>query len=197
MEARGLPGRARLAPETIHYRHEIDKIYLVVLGTQIESVAMDIIRIPRMEKEEYDRLIEKGYICRIAFQGEKYPYIAPFLYVFDGSFMYFLSTKYGKKIDYFRKSPHVSVEIEKYTKDLSSYTFVTLQGYLEEVHDSIEKKIIREKFVDLIVGRNLSGNILAAIGHSPDDPPAVIAEEERSLVWRLTGVKDLVALKNL
>jgi len=197
MEARGLPGRARLAPETIHYRHKIDKIYLVVLGTQIESVAMDIIRIPRMEKEEYDRLIEKGYICRIAFQGEKYPYIAPFLYVFDGSFMYFLSTKYGKKIDYFRKSPHVSVEIEKYTKDLSSYTFVTLQGYLEEVHDSIEKKIIREKFVDLIVGRNLSGNILAALGHSPDDPPAVIAEEERSLVWRLTGVKDLVALKNL
>jgi len=150
-----------------------------------------------MEKEEYDRLIEKGFVCRIAFQGEKYPYIAPFLYVFDGSFLYFLSTKYGKKIEYFRKSPHVSVEIEKYTKDMSSYTFVTLQGYLEEVHDSIEKKIIREKFVDLIVGRNLSSNILAALGHSPDDPPEVIAEEERSLVWKLTGVKDLVALKNL
>ena len=55
---------------------------------------MDVVKIPRMEKQEYDRLIEKGYVCRIAFQGEKYPYIAPFLYVFDGSFMYFLSTKY-------------------------------------------------------------------------------------------------------
>ena len=150
-----------------------------------------------MEKQEYDKLIEKGYVCRIAFQGEKYPYIAPFLYVFDGSFMYFLSTKYGKKIEYFRKSPYVSVEIEKYTRDFSSYTFVTLQGYLEEVHDSIEKKIIRQRFVDLIVERNLSSNIMAALGHSPDETPAAIAEEERSLVWRLVGVKDLVALKNL
>ena len=158
---------------------------------------MDIVKIPRMEKEEYDRLIDKGYICRIAFQGEKYPYIAPFLYVFDGSFLYFLSTKYGKKIEYFRKSPYVSVEVDKYSRDLSTYMFVTLQGYLEEVQDSIEKKMIREKFVDLIVDKNLSCNILAALGHSPLDPPAAIAEEERSLVWKLAGVKDLVALKNL
>ncbi|MCX6688327.1 MAG: pyridoxamine 5'-phosphate oxidase family protein [Methanoregula sp.] len=158
---------------------------------------MEIVKIPRMEKEEYDRLIENGYVCRIAFQGEKFPFIAPFLYVFDGSFLYFLSTKYGKKLEYFRKSPYVSVEIEKYTKDLSSYTFVTLQGYLEEVQDSIEKKIIREKFVSLIAERKLSCNILAALGHSPMDPPATIAKEERSLVWRLVGVRDLVALKNL
>jgi len=78
---------------------------------------MEIVKIPRMDKEEYDTLIGKGYICRIAFQGEKYPYIAPFLYVFDGRFLYFLSTKYGKKLEYFRKSPHVAVEVEKYTKE--------------------------------------------------------------------------------
>ncbi|HIH03011.1 MAG TPA: pyridoxamine 5'-phosphate oxidase family protein [Methanoregulaceae archaeon] len=158
---------------------------------------MEIVKIPRMEKGEYDRLIEEGYVCRIAFQGEKYPYIAPFLYVFDGRFLYFLSTKYGKKIDYFRKSPYVSVEVERYSSDLSYYTFVTMQGRLEEVEDSIEKKLVRERFVDLIVGRHLSNNILGALGHSPQDPPEAIAEEERSLVWRLTGVKDLVALKNL
>ncbi len=158
---------------------------------------MDIIKIPRMEKLEYDRLIEQGYVCRIAFQGEKYPYIAPFLYVFDGQFLYFLSTKYGKKMEYFRKSPYVSVEVEKYTRDLSSYTFVTLQGYLEEVTDSIEKKLIREKFVNLIRERKLSLNILAALGHSPQDPPEAICQEERSLVWKLIGVRDLVALKNL
>lgn len=158
---------------------------------------MEIVKIPRMEKKEYDQLIEEGYISRIAFQGEKYPYIAPFLYVFDGKFLYFLSTKYGKKIEYFRKSPYVSVEVERYTSDLSCYTFVTMQGRLEEVEDSIEKKLIRERFVDLIAEKHLSGNILGALGHSPDDPPEVIAREERSLVWRLTGVKDLVALKNL
>lgn len=158
---------------------------------------MEIVKIPRMDKEEYDRLIAEGYLCRIAFQGDKYPYIAPFLYVFDGRFLYFLSTKYGKKIDYFRKSPYVSVEVERYSSDLSYYTFVTMQGRLEEVEDSIEKKLVRERFVDLIVGRHLSNNILGALGHSPEDPPEAIAREERSLVWRLTGVKDLVALKNL
>ena len=158
---------------------------------------MEIVRIPRMDKEEYDRLIEEGYLCRIAFQGDKYPYIAPFLYVFDGRFLYFLSTKYGKKLDYFRKSPYVSVEVERYSADLSYYTFVTMQGRLEEVEDSIEKKLVRERFVDLIVGRHLSNNILGALGHSPEDPPEAIAREERSLVWRLTGVKDLIALKNL
>jgi nitroimidazol reductase NimA-like FMN-containing flavoprotein (pyridoxamine 5'-phosphate oxidase superfamily) len=158
---------------------------------------MEIVKIPRMDKKEYDNLIEEGYISRIAFQGEKYPYIAPFMYVFDGKFIYFLSTKYGKKIDYFRKSPYVAVEIEKYTKDLSCYTFVTIQGYLEEVTDSIEKKIIRKEFVDMIKSKHLSLNILAALGHSPQDPPEAIAREERSLVWKLVGVKDLVALKSI
>ncbi|NLX49060.1 MAG: pyridoxamine 5'-phosphate oxidase family protein [Methanospirillum sp.] len=158
---------------------------------------MEIVKIPRMDREEYDRLIDEGYICRIAFQGEKYPYIAPFLYVFDGRFLYFLSTKYGKKIEYFRKSPYVSVEVDRYSHDLAYYTFVTMQGRLEEIEDSIEKKLVRERFVDLIVGRGLSPNILAALGHSPEDPPEAIAKEERSLVWRLTGVKDLVALKNI
>jgi nitroimidazol reductase NimA-like FMN-containing flavoprotein (pyridoxamine 5'-phosphate oxidase superfamily) len=158
---------------------------------------MEIVKIPRMEKKDYDKLIEQGYVCRIAFQGEKYPYIAPFLYVFDGKFLYFLSTKYGKKLEYFRKSPYVAVEIEKYTKDLSSYTFVSLQGYLEEVTDSIEKKIVREEFVTLIKEKKLSSKILAALGHSPQDPPEAIALEERSLVWKLIGVKDLVALRNL
>jgi len=158
---------------------------------------MDIVKIPRMEKQDYDRLIDEGYVCRIAFQGEKYPYIAPFLYVFDGKFLYFLSTKYGKKIEYFRKSPYVAVEIDKYTRDLSCFTFITLQGYLDEVTDSIDRKLIRQEFVQLIKERKLSNNILAALGHSPQDPPEAIALEERSLVWRLTGVKDLVALKNL
>jgi len=37
-------------------------------------------------------------MSRIAFNGE-YPYIAPFLYVFDEKYIYFLSTKYGKKIN--------------------------------------------------------------------------------------------------
>jgi nitroimidazol reductase NimA-like FMN-containing flavoprotein (pyridoxamine 5'-phosphate oxidase superfamily) len=158
---------------------------------------VEIVKIPRMDKPEYDKLIEEGYLSRIAFQGEKYPYIAPFLYVFDGTFLYFLSTKYGRKNDLFRKSPYVSVEVERYTQDLSCYTFVTMQGYLVQEEDAIKKKIIRQKFVDMIREKNLSQNILAALGHDPSDPIESITTEERANIWKLTGVTDIVALKNL
>ncbi|MDH7593649.1 MAG: pyridoxamine 5'-phosphate oxidase family protein [Methanomicrobiales archaeon] len=158
---------------------------------------MEIVKIPRLEKEEYDHLISDGYISRIAFIGDKYPYVAPFLYIFDGTHMYFLSTKYGKKIAYFRRNPYVSVEVEKYSADLSSYMFVTMQGRLEEVKDAIEKKIIREKFVRMIREKGLSRNILAALGHAPTDPLETIITEERSCIWKLVGVQDIIALKNL
>lgn len=158
---------------------------------------MEIVKIPQMDKAEYDTLIEEGYLSRIAFQGNKYPYIAPFLYVFDGKFLYFLATKYGRKNDLFRQHPYVSVEVERYTSDLSSYTFVTMQGYLVQLEDAIEKKIIRQKFVDMIKSKNLSQNILAALGHKPEEPIESIASEERSNIWKLTGVTDIVALKNL
>jgi nitroimidazol reductase NimA-like FMN-containing flavoprotein (pyridoxamine 5'-phosphate oxidase superfamily) len=169
----------------------------IALPRKINRVGMEIVKIPRMAKVEYDQLISEGYVCRIAFMGEKYPYVAPFLYVFDGNFMYFLSTKYGKKIEIFRRNPYISVEVEKYSQDLSSYTFVTMQGRLEEVLDSIEKKKIRQKFVQMIHEHQLSRNILAALGHSPDDPVDAIGTEERSCIWKLVGVEDIVALKNL
>ena len=158
---------------------------------------MEIIKIPQMSKEEYDDLIREGYVSRIAFQGEKYPYIAPFIYVFDGTFLYFLATKYGRKHELFRKSPYVSVEIERYSPDMSCYTFVTMQGRLVHEEDAIAKKKVRKMFLDLIHEHRLSLNILAALGHDPADPVESILEEERSNIWKLTGVADIVALKNL
>jgi hypothetical protein len=157
---------------------------------------MDILKIPRMEKQEYDQLIHESYVCRIAFLGDAFPYIAPFMYVFDGKYMYFLSTRYGRKIEYFRKNPAVSVEVDSISPDMSRYTFMSLQGKLVEVIDDVRKQEIRQDFVNLIRKRNLSRNVLAALGHSPDDPPDIITREERTLVWQLKGVRDIVALKN-
>jgi nitroimidazol reductase NimA-like FMN-containing flavoprotein (pyridoxamine 5'-phosphate oxidase superfamily) len=111
---------------------------------------MEIVKMPNMGKKEYDRLIREQYIARIVFKGEKYPYIAPFLYVFDGKYIYFLSTRYGKKIEYFRQNPYVTVEIERYDPDLSNYAFVSLSGHLVEVTDEVIKKEAREHFIRLI-----------------------------------------------
>lgn len=153
---------------------------------------------PRMEKAEFDRLVEEQYICRIAFKGEKHPYIAPFLYVFDGKFMYFLSTKYGRKVQYFRENPKVCVEIEHYSPDLSAFSFVALPGRLREVDDADQKRAVRERFVHLIKSKGLSPNVLSALGHSPQEPVEVLLEAENSSVWQLVGVKveEILGLKS-
>ena len=149
-----------------------------------------------MDKEEYDKLISKNHVSRIAFKGGEYPYVAPFLYVFDENHLYFLSTMYGKKIELYKQNPHVAVEIERFSSDMSSYTFVTLLGRLTEVGAESERKHIREEFVDMIRTRGLSSNVLAALGHSPTEPLEAIVDGDRNLIWRLDEVKDIIALKN-
>ena len=153
----------------------------------------DVFKMPRMGKAEYDRLVEEQYVCRIAFKGEKHPYIAPFLYVFDGRFMYFLSTNYGKKLQYFLDNPFVTVEIEHYSPDLSTFSFVALPGRLVQVEDAGQKRAVRERFVHLIKSKALSPNVLSALGHSPEEPVEVLLSGENSSVWKLVGVKlDLI-----
>lgn len=156
----------------------------------------EIVKIPKMEKSEYDLLIKEEYVARIAFKGEKYPYIAPFIYVFDGNYMYFLSTRYGKKIENFKQNPYVSVEVEKYSPDMSNYAFITLSGRLVEVMDADNKKDIRDSFIRMIKDRDLSKNVMIAIGHSPEDPLENIINEERNLIWKLVDVNRSTGFKN-
>ena len=157
---------------------------------------VDPVKIPKVPKEEYDALIRRQYMSRIAFGACEHPYIAPFMYVFDEKYLYFLSTKYGRKMEYFKNNPKVSVEIEEYAPDLSAFEFVSLQGSLEEVTDPPHRAKVREQFVEMIRNRNLSPRALTAFGHDPTDTPEAIGRDERSMVWRLVGVQDIVALKN-
>ena len=149
---------------------------------------MDLIKMPHMKKSDYDLLINEEFICRIALAGDEHPYIAPFLYVFDGKFMYFLSTKYGRKIEHFKRNPFATVEVERYTHDLSYFSFVAIPGRLTEVEDPEIKRRVREMFVQLIKNRGLSPNVLSALGHSPDEPPETLLTDERNSVWQLVGV---------
>jgi len=156
---------------------------------------LKILKIPSMNKNEYDMFINEQYVSRIAFKGD-YPYIAPFLYVFDGKFIYFLSTKYGKKVELLQQDPQVAVEIENYEDDMSSYCFVTLQGKINEVDDEGVKLTVRKMFVNMIQEKDLSPQVLAALGHSPEDPLESLIKNEHSSVWKLVDVQEIVALKN-
>lgn len=159
-------------------------------------MSLSILKIPSMDKEEYDELVNQNHVGRIAFKGENYPYIAPFMYIFDGKFLYFLSTNYGKKIEEIQNNPNVAVEIEKYAEDMSWYKFITLQGRIIEEKDDSKKKDIKEMFIKRIKDKKLSNNALAALGYSPDESPELIIKEERTLVWKLIDVELIVALKN-
>lgn len=157
-----------------------------------------LLKIPKMEKKEYDDLIRKNYVSRIAFRGTDggHPYIAPFMYVFDGKNIYFLSTKYGKKIELFRSNPKISVEIEEYEKDMSKYRFVTLQGRLEEMNNPSDIEEKKKLFLEMIKNKNLSKNVLAALGNRPEQSESSLMNEDNVAVWRLEDVKEIVALKN-
>ena len=157
---------------------------------------MNILKIPPMPREEYDQLIREQFIARIAFRGDGSTYIAPFMYVFDGRYMYFLSTRYGKKVEYFSKNPEVSVEVEQYAPDMSSYKFVTLTGRLTEVKRGEDARNIRSRFLDMFKSRKISRNALAALGHSPDEPFDSIMSDITTAVWKLVDVEQIVGLKN-
>ena len=62
--------------------------------------------------------------------------------------------------------------------------------------DPLQKKRVREQFVGMIAKNRLSPRVLTALGHNPNDNMDVLVREERSAVWKLVGVKDIVALKN-
>jgi uncharacterized protein len=156
---------------------------------------LDILKIPSMKRKEYDAFIAGQYVSRIAFKGD-YPYVAPFLYVFNGKFIYFLSTKYGKKVELVKSDPQVAVEIENYSSDMSNYRFVTLQGRINEVDKRSEKLKVRQMFIEMLKKNNLSPNVLAALGHSPEDPLESLLEEEKTTVWKLVDVQEIVALKS-
>ena len=157
---------------------------------------MDIVKMPRMQKSEYDRLIEEQYVCRIAFKGKTHPYIAPFIYIFDSRFMYFLSTKYGRKVEHFRDNPSVAVEVERYSYDLSNFSFVSLFGRIIEVEAMEDRQMVRKMFIEMIKSRRLSLNVLTALGLSPDEPLESILSEDRNIVWKLVDVKEIMGLRD-
>lgn len=155
-----------------------------------------IVKIPSMQRKEYDRLLLENHLSRIAFTKDNRAYIAPFLYVFDGKRLYFLPTRYGKKMDFFKTNPHVSVEVEDVAHDMSYYRFVTLSGRLEEVVHPEKKHEVRRMFADLIENRTLSENALNALGIDSHEPVTEILNSNRSMVWALTGVDSITALKD-
>ena len=156
---------------------------------------MSIIKLPRMERERVEELLKRQLLCRIAFKGEEYPYIAPFQYAYlDGS-LYFHFTQYGKKVALITKDNRVAVEIEAYEPDLSQYSFVVFRGELQEVKDNKEKIRALARMAE-VGAQRLSTNFLAAHGLKKSDGWHALSAEKSLAIMRLTNVTETIALSS-
>jgi len=156
---------------------------------------MNPVKLPKMTKKEIADLIKGQMICRIAFKGEKAPYIAPFQYALIDGKLYFHFTKYGRKIDLIKKGEPVCVEIEKTTPDMSEYAFVSLIGNLKIVEDPEERAKAIKKLAEE-GKRRLSKNFLAAHGFNAEDGWDSLSPEKPLIIVKLETVTDVVGLKS-
>ncbi len=145
---------------------------------------MNPIKLPQMKSEEINDLIISQKICRIAINGEDYPYLAPFRYIVKNNVLYFHFTNYGRKMKLLKKEQKVCVQIEQYTPDLSSYRFVSLGGELVKVEESKEYESILKLFSD-IGKRDLSTNFLAAHGLSSEEGWEAFAVHKDFILMKL------------
>ena len=152
-----------------------------------------MMKLPRMRRQDIERILCDQMLCRIAFKGAEYPYVAPFQYVYMQGTLYFHFTDYGRKMKMLQEDNRVCVEIEKLSPDLSEYYFVSLQGRLEVVEDSEERNaVIRRMAED--GKQKLSTNFLAAHGLKSSDEWSSFTPDKPLVILKLdvieaTGLK--------
>ncbi len=148
-----------------------------------------------MGKLEIEKLLREQMLCRIAFKGDKYPYMAPFQYVLMDNSLYFHFTDYGKKMRLLEKDKRVCVEIEKYRPDLSEYNFVVLRGKLEVVRDPQERAKAIKRIAEEGKQR-LSTNFLAAHGFKKEEGWSSFTSEKPVVIVKLKEVAEEIGLKS-
>ena len=148
------------------------------------------VEMPKMKQTEIEHLIREQFLCRIAFKGDLYPYIAPFQYVVIKGTLYFHFTDYGKKMSFFKQETPVCVEIESYTPNLSKCGFVVLAGKLRLVENREERTMAIEKMAE--VGRQkLSENFLIAHGFSKGSNWGDFAAANQFLIIKLEVIEKM------
>jgi nitroimidazol reductase NimA-like FMN-containing flavoprotein (pyridoxamine 5'-phosphate oxidase superfamily) len=155
---------------------------------------MKTFKLPGMTKQEIEELLEEQSICRIAFQGENYPYLAPFQYTRLNDVLYFHFTNYGRKMKMILKDNKVCIGVERLEPDMSEFSFLSIIGTLEEVVDHDEK-------INAIMNLALEGkevysrNFLAAHGLKEsewDDLP----NKKPLVIFKLKDITNIIGLKS-
>jgi len=157
---------------------------------------MVVFKLPKMTKQEMWKLIRRQRLCRIAFKGAEYPYMAPFQYVVLNGVLYFHFTDYGRKMKLIENDKHVCVEIEEYKEDLSEYSFIVLRGKLKVVTDQ-QERVKAIKTLSEEGETKLSPNFLPAHGFNKEDGWSSLTSTDLPLVViRLENITQEIGLKS-
>jgi len=156
---------------------------------------MNLIKLPEMSDAEINKALESQNLCRIAFIDKDYPYISPFQYLYVNNIMYFHFTDYGKKKEILEKNRNVCVSIEKFTQDLSEYFFISIQGKLNLVEDSQERKQVIKKMI-LEAKNKYSKNFLSAHGFDKNKGWDSFTDQNQ-LIYKLDDIVYRVGLKSI
>ena len=156
---------------------------------------MNVIKLPEMSDIEINKALLSQNLCRIAFIDKDYPYISPFQYLYLNNIMYFHFTDYGKKKEILEKNRNVCVSIEKFTQDLSEYFFISIQGKLNLVEDSQERKQVIKKMI-LEAKNKYSKNFLSAHGFDKNKGWDSF-NDQNQLIYKLDEIVYRVGLKSI
>ena len=157
---------------------------------------MAVFKLPKMTKQEMWKLIRRQRLCRIAFKGTEYPYMAPFQYVVLDDVLYFHFTDYGRKMKLIDNDQRVCVEIEEYKEDLSEYSFIVLRGTLRVVTDKQERIDALQKLAEE-GEKKLSPNFIPAHGFKKGEGWDSLTPKNPSLiVIKLEKITQEIGLKS-
>jgi len=149
-----------------------------------------VIKLSTMSRQEIENILSAQILCRIAFKGADYPYIAPFQYVYMDGVLYFHFTDYGRKMKMLKEDNRVCVEIEKLSPDLSDYFFVSLRGRLSLVEDAEERNIVIRRMAE-DGNQKLSPNFLAAHGLKNDEGWSSFTTDKPLVILKLDAVEEI------
>lgn len=155
---------------------------------------MSPFKLPKMSDSEIDALVSKQNMCRIAFNGDNYPYLAPFRYVRINGTLYFHFTDYGKKMRLIEKDDRACVQIETYIPNLSQYNFISYRGHLKKVDDNDEREKAIKQFRET-GKKGISPKFLAAHGFNPEEGWDAFKGDDL-VILKLVDIVERVGLKS-
>jgi nitroimidazol reductase NimA-like FMN-containing flavoprotein (pyridoxamine 5'-phosphate oxidase superfamily) len=166
-----------------------------IKNRQERLIAVTNVKLPKMTEQEIEDLIREQMLCRIAFKGSTYPYMAPFQYVVVDGSLYFHFTDYGKKMHLIEQDDRVCVEIESYQPNLSKYNFVVLRGRVAKVTAAEERAMAITKLAEE-GKRRVSTKFLVAHGFKESEGWSAFSPEKALVILKLEEIVETVGLKS-